>query len=411
MDSLTQIVLGAAMGELVLGKKVGNRAMLWGAIGGTIPDLDIIAYSFTEPIEALAMHRGISHSLMFGLLFPWLIAWWPFKIYDSGLYKKLWFRWIAQGGVWLLGIAFVALVFQIGTEVFQLNQYVMILVWIIVAGLYGFQIFKNRIQKEPITIQASYREWAFLFIASIFTHPILDAFTAYGTQLFLPFSDYRVALNTISVADPLYTIPFLFCLIVAAVMSRSSSKRTLWTLAGITISSFYLIITVWNRQRLNGVVERTASAHNLSIDRCMAAPTIFNNLLWHTAIETPDAYHHGLYSFLDENDYVTQLTRVEKYHERAAPIEGTRGMDILQWFTNDYYTVEMDADTIVIHDLRYGTAGKPIDGEPQYIFSFTAKPQADGTYYFEELRNRPDDGGDLLGELWERMMGIQAESD
>ena len=38
MDSLTQIVLGAAVGEAVLGKKVGNKAMLWGAIAGTIPD-------------------------------------------------------------------------------------------------------------------------------------------------------------------------------------------------------------------------------------------------------------------------------------------------------------------------------------------------------------------------------------
>ena len=40
MDSLTQIVLGAAVGEVVLGKKIGNRAMSWGAVGGAIPDLD-----------------------------------------------------------------------------------------------------------------------------------------------------------------------------------------------------------------------------------------------------------------------------------------------------------------------------------------------------------------------------------
>ena len=38
MDSVTQIVLGAAVGELVLGRKVGNKAILWGAIAGTIPD-------------------------------------------------------------------------------------------------------------------------------------------------------------------------------------------------------------------------------------------------------------------------------------------------------------------------------------------------------------------------------------
>ncbi len=36
MDSLTQIVLGASVGEAVLGKKVGNKAILWGAIAGTL---------------------------------------------------------------------------------------------------------------------------------------------------------------------------------------------------------------------------------------------------------------------------------------------------------------------------------------------------------------------------------------
>ena len=45
MDSLTQIVLGAACGELAAGKKIGNRALLWGAIGGTIPDLAVLSNS------------------------------------------------------------------------------------------------------------------------------------------------------------------------------------------------------------------------------------------------------------------------------------------------------------------------------------------------------------------------------
>ena len=41
MDSVTQITLGAAVGEAVLGRKIGGRAMLWGAIAGTLPDLDV----------------------------------------------------------------------------------------------------------------------------------------------------------------------------------------------------------------------------------------------------------------------------------------------------------------------------------------------------------------------------------
>ena len=68
MDSLTQIVLGAAVGEAVLGRKVGTRAMLWGAIAGTIPDLDVFLRYFTDPITATEMHRGFSHSLVFAIM-------------------------------------------------------------------------------------------------------------------------------------------------------------------------------------------------------------------------------------------------------------------------------------------------------------------------------------------------------
>ena len=74
MDSLTQIVLGAAVGELVLGKKIGNRAMVWGAVGGTIPDLDVLGKFFLTNIDNLAFHRGFSHSILFSLLGAWVFG-------------------------------------------------------------------------------------------------------------------------------------------------------------------------------------------------------------------------------------------------------------------------------------------------------------------------------------------------
>ena len=65
VDSLTHLVLGAAIGEATLGKKLGNRALIWGAIGHTIPDLDIFAEAFMNDLDAMAFHRGISHSIIF----------------------------------------------------------------------------------------------------------------------------------------------------------------------------------------------------------------------------------------------------------------------------------------------------------------------------------------------------------
>jgi len=66
MDSLTQIVLGAAVGEVVLGRKLGNKAILWGAIAGTIPDLDVIAnFIVGDKLTATLMHRAFTHSFLF----------------------------------------------------------------------------------------------------------------------------------------------------------------------------------------------------------------------------------------------------------------------------------------------------------------------------------------------------------
>lgn len=68
MDSVTHIVLGACMGEAIAGKKLGKKAMLWGAAAQSIPDLDIIASTWSTTAEDLLAHRGFTHSLLFIVL-------------------------------------------------------------------------------------------------------------------------------------------------------------------------------------------------------------------------------------------------------------------------------------------------------------------------------------------------------
>ena len=81
MDSLTQIVLGASVGEAVLGKKIGNKAILWGAIAGTLPDLDVLLRYFTDEISSTQMHRGFSHSIVFAVLIAPFLGWIAKKIH------------------------------------------------------------------------------------------------------------------------------------------------------------------------------------------------------------------------------------------------------------------------------------------------------------------------------------------
>lgn len=83
MDSLTQIVLGAAVGEAVLGRKVGNKAMLLGAIAGTIPDFDVFLKFIYDDITSTEMHRGFSHSIVFAVLLAPILGWIAHKIHSK----------------------------------------------------------------------------------------------------------------------------------------------------------------------------------------------------------------------------------------------------------------------------------------------------------------------------------------
>jgi inner membrane protein len=74
VDSMTQAVLGAAVGEMMLGKHMGNRALVWGALFGTLPDLDILFTPFFDTAGNLWWHRGPSHSLLVMILASWALA-------------------------------------------------------------------------------------------------------------------------------------------------------------------------------------------------------------------------------------------------------------------------------------------------------------------------------------------------
>ncbi len=77
MESITHIVLGAAMGEVLAGKKIGKKAMLIGAIAQSLPDFDFIAGLWMPPDQYFLAHRGFTHSFSFVLLASLLL---PFVV-------------------------------------------------------------------------------------------------------------------------------------------------------------------------------------------------------------------------------------------------------------------------------------------------------------------------------------------
>jgi len=340
MDSVTQIVLGAACGEIALGKKIGNKALLFGAIGGTIPDLDVFIGTafYSNAIDAMAFHRGFMHSIVFAFIASYFLGLFIHKFYNTG---------------------------------------------------------------KRITTDTTRKDWILLFFLSIFTHPLLDSFTPYGTQLFLPFSDYRVAFNNISVADPAYTIPFLICLIVTMFFNRTNTKRMKWAKAGIYISSTYLLFTLGNKIYIDSVFKKSFEKANISYLRFRAQPTLLNNMLWYGIAETKTDYKIGYYSLFDKSNVVQTFVSIPKND----PIENLNHPDLktLTWFSDNYYFVEKkeNPSKIIYNDLRY-----VINTHDSIKAMMTFEIKKEGLRWTTKPSNDFNPPDNFLRVFWTRIKGI-----
>lgn len=340
MDSLTQIVLGAACGEAVLGRKIGNKAVLFGAIGGTIPDLDVFfgKLFYTNAIDAMLFHRGFMHSILFSIVAAFLIGWLVFKLYNTGN------RW------------------------------------------------NTTTQKD----------WILLFFWSLFTHPVLDCFTPYGTQLFAPFSSYRVAFNTIAVADPLYTLPFLISIIVLMCYKRQSYKRKFWLKIGVGLSSFYMLLTCCNKLYINRVFEKSLIEKGMNYNRFSVQPTLLNNVLWYGILETDSSYQVGYYSLFDGTKRFSQWQTFSKV--RDLDIKDYPDLACLSWFSNGYYNVVGEASGAYLYtDLRYPLVETRNGYKPVFNMRlYTTDNRLDMTPFAPEIEGFQF----AMMALWTRLKGI-----
>ena len=338
MDSISQLVLGAAVGEATLGRKLGNRAILWGAIGGTIPDLDVLSGLFLSELGELAFHRGISHSLLFSVLFALLFGW-----------------------------------------------------------------LINRFNKPNSLVTR--KEWQIMLFLAFFTHVILDCFTVYGTQVFAPFSSYRVSWGSIAVVDPLYTIPLLLSLVITGFIIRTKRTRRIVNYLGLALSTLYLLFTVYNKARVQEIFEHEFKAQNIEVTRMMTSPTIFNNILWSCTAEANDAYYVGLYSFYDT--VPVKFSKIEKQHTLIQNIDSDPTITSLRWFSNNYFCIDIVDGNLLFNDLRFGAYFDKEGNNTDYIFSFLLE-EDDGKYELVETIIGPpkDQEEEYIDNFLARIWGI-----
>ena len=316
MDSLSQIVLGASVQGAILGKYQGRKAYLYGAMLGTLPDLDVII-RYGDPISNMTYHRGFSHSL--------------FVLTAVGIV-----------GAWAIS---------------------------------RYHAWRN------LPLPYSTRRLATAMTLALTTHPILDSFTVYGTQLLWPLQE-SLSLTPASIAsmfiiDPLYTLPLLIAMIVGLIKgSKLGAFKTgvlahcqrlaIWMLV---ISSGYLMLSLGLKYYAQDKAEQTLAAAKIdNITRIKTMPVLPTILMWRTLAEDDqnrliEIRGSVLDSRLPEYRYLTQYDNSQTL-KAAIPQTNQHYAKRLNWFSGNwtgYRTQTMFDDAVepnkqdiqlVVDDLR-----------------------------------------------------------
>jgi len=310
MDIVTHAIFGAAVGEALLGKKIGRKAMMYGALASAIPDLDVFGTFYYTSAQQLMVHRGFTHSFLFVVITSILIGW----------------------------------------------------------------LFSKWLKKTEIT----WKNWTAMFFVAMLSHILVDSLNAYGTGWFEPFSSYRVSFNTVFVADPFYTLPLLFCVVVALIAKNNSPKRMKWNRAGLIISTLYLAFTIINKFYVNEKMQESFNLNKAKTTDFVTTPTLLNNFLWMAYSPDSLGYWFGYYSVFDKTNDI-KYYHVNRNENLLSPFANEPSVKILKQFSKGYYCMSSHENDVFFNDIRFGQIGGWDKPDSSFVFSYKLNNNADNS--------------------------------
>ncbi|MDP6374734.1 MAG: metal-dependent hydrolase [Pseudomonadales bacterium] len=211
-----------------------------------------------------------------------------------------------------------------------------------------------RLFRHPLTWRDAY----LASLAGYATHGLLDACTTYGTQLFWPFSDARIAWNNVSVIDPLFTLPLL----ALAILAAHHDKPRL-ALIGLAWALFYLGIGEVQHQRAIGAAQLMIAERGHTPTRLSVKPGFANLLLWKVVYEQRGKYYVDAVrvaggACIYPGEHVTKLDLPRHFPDLDPNSQQARDVERFRWFSADYLAIAKDGTII---DMRYSIVPNQID--------------------------------------------------
>lgn len=231
------------------------------------------------------------------------------------------------------------------------------------------------------------------------THAVLDACTSYGTMLFWPFSNERIAFSTISIIDPLFTLPLLLAVILAARRKNAAYARVglLWALA-------YMGLGVWQRNEAIDMGHALAAQRDHQPLRMAAKPSFGNILVWKTVYESGDRFYVDAVRVTFKPRMFEGVSVPKLDIDRDMPwldqsSQQARDIERFRWFSNGYIARDPLYQNRVI-DIRFSMV--PNEIEP--LWSIELQPQAAPDVHADFLTHRTRDEA-ATQRLWRMLTG------
>jgi inner membrane protein len=225
-----------------------------------------------------------------------------------------------------------------------------------VAPLIGWVAWRANQRKGSVST------WAHLAFWSVVTHPLLDLFTSYGTQLLSPFSNRRFAIDAIPIVDPIYSVPLLLALLLG-IYFRSNPKVGQRVAAGaLVFTTAYLLLGLHQSITAKGIAKEQLAAEGFVVDHMRVQPAM---LVWMWRIAARDAQGNlrlgSLSTWQPEKIHFQRVDMPDDpLVERA--LESDRGKTF-RWFADDMVGVRVEhhdaGSSVFLDDQRYGSVLEP----------------------------------------------------
>ena len=341
MDPLTQGVIATVAVQQVAKPRVIVLASLLGGLSGMAPDLDILIGSNSDPLIALEYHRHFTHSLLF----------------------------IPIGGL--------------------------------ICALFFSLIFRPWIRHAEL----SFKQVLLFCTIGLATHGLLDALTTYGTQLLWPFSNMRVAWNTISIIDPLFTLPLLSLVILAMVKRRYPVLCKRFVVGALAWVIIYSSLGFLQRERAEAAGWKVATERGHQPSRLEAKPSFANIIVWKVVYQVDDRFYVDAIrvGFGDSQLYggnsVAVLNVQRDFPWLESRSQQAKDIERFRWFSNDYLAVSPRYPDRII-DMRYSLIPNQIKGLWGIELDTKATSEAHIRYVSDHERN-----GSTFSLLWKMIRG------